>query len=42
MIHLFHWKYQGISKFFPYFEEALRAMDGTHITCCLSAAERQL
>jgi hypothetical protein len=28
-------------KFYPYFRDAIGAMDGTHITCCPSAAERQ-
>ena len=28
-------------KFFPFFRGALGAMDGTHINCCPSAAERQ-
>jgi hypothetical protein len=27
-------------KFFPYFEDAIGAMDGTHINCCPSAEER--
>lgn len=32
----------GNPKLFPHFEEALGAMDGTHIACCPSAEERQL
>jgi DDE superfamily endonuclease len=27
-------------KFFPFFQNALGGMDGTHINCCPSAAER--
>ena len=33
---------QSNPKFFPYFEDAIGATDATHITCCPSAAERQL
>jgi hypothetical protein len=28
-------------KFFPYFSGAIGAMDGTHINCCPSAADRE-
>ncbi|KAJ7084132.1 hypothetical protein C8R44DRAFT_534468, partial [Mycena epipterygia] len=27
-------------KWFPFFQDAIGAMDGTHINCCPSAAER--
>jgi len=29
------------SKFYPFFKDALGAIDGTHINCCPSAADRQ-
>lgn len=32
---------QERTKFFPYFRNAIGAMDGTHINCCPSAADRQ-
>ncbi|THU90175.1 hypothetical protein K435DRAFT_602516, partial [Dendrothele bispora CBS 962.96] len=28
-------------KWFPFFKDVLGAIDGTHINCCPSAAERQ-
>jgi hypothetical protein len=28
-------------KWYPFFEDVLGALDGTHINCCLSAADRQ-
>jgi len=28
-------------KFYPFFDGAIGAIDGTHINCCPSAAERQ-
>jgi hypothetical protein len=32
---------QNNPKFYPFFKDALGALDGTHINCGLSAAERQ-
>ncbi|KJA13257.1 hypothetical protein HYPSUDRAFT_122442, partial [Hypholoma sublateritium FD-334 SS-4] len=31
---------RGSSKFYPFFQDAIGAMDGTHINCCPSAADR--
>ncbi|KAI0245013.1 hypothetical protein BJV78DRAFT_1101211, partial [Lactifluus subvellereus] len=33
---------QSNPKFFPYFQGALGAIDGSHIACCPSALEREL
>ncbi|KAJ7107220.1 hypothetical protein C8R43DRAFT_816830, partial [Mycena crocata] len=30
----------GNSKWFPFFQDAIGVMDGTHINCCPSATER--
>ena len=33
---------QGNPKFYPSFKDVLGAIDGTHINCCPSAADRQV